>query len=194
MSKSDIIAINPNTRTAPVFRSQTDADLTRQIYARVPVLDTEHLFGVTEGSDIGEAGERELESDTTFRSGKNSGAFNTTASEVEFKYTAFENFRISAAAMLAYYDIGGVADMDDRRQGSLQWARRCTRPRRSRADRPRTRGCATNGYIYRSFEIRLFLADPTAAPSADQPNAVVRGPCACYRHLLVLGPPVVPNR
>jgi hypothetical protein len=88
--------------------------------AKAAEVDTEHLFGFTEGSDIGETGERELESDTTFRSGKNSGAFNTTASEVEFKYTAFENFRISAAATLAYYDIGGVADMDDRRQGSLQ--------------------------------------------------------------------------
>jgi hypothetical protein len=83
-------------------------------------VDTEHLFGFTEGSDIGEAGERELESDSTFRSGKNSGAFNTTASELEFKYTAFENFRISAATTFAYYDIGGVMDMEDRRQGSLQ--------------------------------------------------------------------------
>jgi hypothetical protein len=88
--------------------------------AKAAEVDTEHLFGFTEGTDIGGAGERELESDTTFRSGKNSGAFNTTASELEFKYTAFQNFRISAAATLAYYDIGGVADMDDRRQGSLQ--------------------------------------------------------------------------
>ena len=39
---------------------------------------------------------------------------------LEFKYTAFENFRISAAATFAYYDIGGVMDMDDRRQGALQ--------------------------------------------------------------------------
>ncbi len=88
--------------------------------AQAADVDTEHLFGFTEGTDIGEAGEKELESDTTFRSGKNTGAFNTTASELEFKYTAFENFRISAAATLAYYDIGGVTDMDDRRQGSLQ--------------------------------------------------------------------------
>jgi hypothetical protein len=83
-------------------------------------VDTEHLFGFTEGSDIGEAGERELESDTTLRSGKNTGAFNGTASELEFKYTAFENFRISAAATLGYYDIGGVSGMDDRRDATLQ--------------------------------------------------------------------------
>lgn len=88
--------------------------------AKAADVDTEHLFGFTEGSDIGEAGERELESDTTLRSGKTTGAFNDTASELEFKYTAFESFRISAAATLAYYDIGGVTGMDDRRQGSLQ--------------------------------------------------------------------------
>jgi hypothetical protein len=83
-------------------------------------VDTEHLFGFTEGSDIGEAGERELESDATLRSGKNTGAFNDTASELEFKYTAFENFRIAAAATLGYYDIGGVSGMDDRRDATLQ--------------------------------------------------------------------------
>jgi hypothetical protein len=38
MAASDIAAINPNTRTAPIFRSKADAELTRQIYARVPVL------------------------------------------------------------------------------------------------------------------------------------------------------------
>jgi hypothetical protein len=38
LSPDDIRRINPNTRTAPVFRSQADAELTRKIYARVPVL------------------------------------------------------------------------------------------------------------------------------------------------------------
>jgi hypothetical protein len=34
----DIQLINPNTRTCPVFRSSADAELTKRIYARVPVL------------------------------------------------------------------------------------------------------------------------------------------------------------
>jgi hypothetical protein len=38
LSPADVAAINPNTRTAPLFRSKADADLTRQIYSRVPVL------------------------------------------------------------------------------------------------------------------------------------------------------------
>lgn len=38
LKPAEIAAINPNTKTAPVFRSNADAELTKQIYARVPVL------------------------------------------------------------------------------------------------------------------------------------------------------------
>lgn len=38
LTPPEIAAINPNTKTAPVFRSKADAELTKQIYARVPVL------------------------------------------------------------------------------------------------------------------------------------------------------------
>jgi hypothetical protein len=38
LSSDDIARINPNTKTAPVFRSRADAELTAKIYARVPVL------------------------------------------------------------------------------------------------------------------------------------------------------------
>jgi hypothetical protein len=38
LSPADIAAINPNTKTAPVFRSRADADLTAKIYSCAPVL------------------------------------------------------------------------------------------------------------------------------------------------------------
>ncbi|WP_114374490.1 Eco57I restriction-modification methylase domain-containing protein [Elioraea thermophila] len=38
LSPEQIARLNPNTRTAPVFRSRADAELTAKIYARVPVL------------------------------------------------------------------------------------------------------------------------------------------------------------
>lgn len=41
LSAEEIAHINPNTRTLPVFRTRQDADLTRAIYARVPVLVNE---------------------------------------------------------------------------------------------------------------------------------------------------------
>ena len=41
LSPQDIALINPNTLTCPVFRSRTDAELTKKIYQRVPVLENE---------------------------------------------------------------------------------------------------------------------------------------------------------
>ena len=42
LSPAQIAAINPNSKTAPVFRTRRDAELTAQIYARVPVLIDEN--------------------------------------------------------------------------------------------------------------------------------------------------------
>ena len=41
LDSHDFALINPNTRTCPVFRSQADAELTKKIYRRVPVLIAE---------------------------------------------------------------------------------------------------------------------------------------------------------
>ncbi|MDR1280491.1 MAG: AAA family ATPase [Opitutaceae bacterium] len=38
LTPDDIKRINPNTRTCPIFRTRRDAEITRSIYARVPVL------------------------------------------------------------------------------------------------------------------------------------------------------------
>src|SRR4051812_45009200 len=58
-------------------------------------VDSEHLFGFTEGSDIGSNGEREFKSETTLRTGKVAGDFAAIASEVELKYTIWDDFRLS---------------------------------------------------------------------------------------------------
>lgn len=38
LSPADIALLNPNTRTCPIFRSRPDAELTKAIYRRVPIL------------------------------------------------------------------------------------------------------------------------------------------------------------
>ena len=43
LTADEITLLNPNTRTCPVFRSQMDAELTKKIYGRVPVLIDEAL-------------------------------------------------------------------------------------------------------------------------------------------------------
>jgi hypothetical protein len=42
LSPDDLALINPNTKTAPIFRSRRDAEITKGIYRRVPVLIREH--------------------------------------------------------------------------------------------------------------------------------------------------------
>jgi len=103
-----IIAITTSPIRADSVKTRTD-----------PV-DTEHLFGFIEGADIGSKGEGEIVIDTTLRAGKSTGSFANTASELEFKYTALQNFRISAAAALAYYDIAGVTGINDARRAAIQ--------------------------------------------------------------------------
>jgi hypothetical protein len=38
LTRQDIALLNPNTRTCPIFRSQRDAELTKAVYRRVPIL------------------------------------------------------------------------------------------------------------------------------------------------------------
>ena len=45
LSPEDIALLNPNTRTCPIFRSRKDAELTKAIYRRVPVLIREPRAG-----------------------------------------------------------------------------------------------------------------------------------------------------
>src|SRR5262245_54268425 len=83
-------------------------------------VDTEHMFGFTEGSDIGEKGEKEVETDSTGRFGRLGGSYNNAATALEAKYSLSDRFRLSAVATVAYYDISGANGFDDRRQGVVQ--------------------------------------------------------------------------
>jgi hypothetical protein len=42
LTATDLKSINPNTRTCPIFRTRYDAELTKKIYRRVPVLINEN--------------------------------------------------------------------------------------------------------------------------------------------------------
>lgn len=53
LSAKDIELLNPNTRTCPIFRSKHDAELTKAIYRRVPVLIKEARDGKPEENPWG---------------------------------------------------------------------------------------------------------------------------------------------
>lgn len=53
LTAEEIFQVNPNTRTCPIFRSRMDADITRRVYARVPVLVREAAAGEGEQNPWG---------------------------------------------------------------------------------------------------------------------------------------------
>lgn len=53
LSPADIALLNPNTRTCPIFRSSRDAELTKAVYRRVPVLLREARDGRPEENPWG---------------------------------------------------------------------------------------------------------------------------------------------
>jgi hypothetical protein len=83
-------------------------------------IDTEHLFAFMIGTDVGEVGEREFQSQTTGRFAKTTGTYHALTEATELEFVPIKNFRVEFAAVAASYDISGVAGLDDLKQAGLQ--------------------------------------------------------------------------
>jgi hypothetical protein len=83
-------------------------------------IDTEHLFGFTEGSDIGHVGARELEAETIGHFGRRDGSYNAAASTLEAKFTLSDNLLVGFGATPAYFDIANVTGLNNQHRGALQ--------------------------------------------------------------------------
>jgi hypothetical protein len=88
--------------------------------ARASDIDSEHLFGFTEGADIGKAGEREAETETIGRFGKSAGSYAAVTLNDSVKWLPSDNLRLSANAALAYFGISGVPGLPDTQLATLQ--------------------------------------------------------------------------
>jgi hypothetical protein len=87
-----------------------------------PDVDSEHLFGFTEGSDIGRRGEMELEADSTGRFGRLGGTYSAVSTAFEAKYMPLDYFRIGGSATIAAYSLNGVPGFDGRNSLTVQEA------------------------------------------------------------------------
>ena len=63
-------------------------------------IDTEHLFGFMISTDVGNVGEREFQSETTGRFGKNGGRYRAVGQEFELEFLPAKNFQSSWEARL----------------------------------------------------------------------------------------------
>jgi hypothetical protein len=82
-------------------------------------IDTEHLFGFMIGTDIGNVGEREFQSQTTGRFSRDAGTYRAVGQQLELEFVPADNFRIELGTAFAAHDIVGMPGFDDRRQ--LAW-------------------------------------------------------------------------
>jgi hypothetical protein len=76
-------------------------------------IDTEHIFGFSEGSDIGAKGEREIENVTIGSFGK-IGSYNNVDIEASFRYGVADHLRLSIGTLTDYYNIHNVPGLTDR--------------------------------------------------------------------------------
>lgn len=82
-------------------------------------IDTEHLFGFMIGTDVGNVGEREFQSQTTGRFAKEGGRYRAVGQEFELEFVPVQNFRIEIGSVFAGHDIRAVPGLEDVRQ--LAW-------------------------------------------------------------------------
>jgi hypothetical protein len=85
-------------------------------------IDTEHLFGFMIGTDVGNVGEREFQSQTTGRFAKEGGRYRAIGQEFELELVPARNLRIEVGSAFAGHDIRSVPDLEDRRQLAWQGA------------------------------------------------------------------------
>ena len=83
--------------------------------ARSEPIETEHLFGFTIGSDVGEVGERELEGSATGRFGKRTGTYDAGSSTVSLEFVPLADLRTEFTGVVNAYDITGVSGFTDQR-------------------------------------------------------------------------------
>lgn len=83
-------------------------------------IDTEHIFGFMIGTDTGTVGEREFQSETTGRSGRNDGGYRAVGQQFEGEFVPARDFRVEVGSTFAGYDISGVPGFEDQRRLSWQ--------------------------------------------------------------------------
>jgi hypothetical protein len=80
------------------------------------VVETEHMFGFTLGSDIGRPGEGEVELTNIGRFGRQANSYSVLSTTAEYKYPLTGEFRVSGEATVSYFGISGAPAFDDRSQ------------------------------------------------------------------------------
>jgi len=86
---------------------------------RAEGIDTEHIFAFMIGTDIGNVGEQEFQTETTGRFSKSGGNYRAVGQQLELEFVPAKDFRVEMGATVSAHDINGIPGFSDRRQ--LGW-------------------------------------------------------------------------
>jgi hypothetical protein len=106
----------PNTIRLGIASFAFVATASIAAYAEHEEVDTQFIFGFTMGADVGERGEKEIESETVGRFGKRDGSYTALESQLRAEFTPTGNFRFEMGIPVAYHGIAGVTALDNRQQ------------------------------------------------------------------------------
>ncbi|MEO8319224.1 MAG: hypothetical protein ABI561_12950 [Bradyrhizobium sp.] len=72
------------------------------------------------GTDVGNVGEREFQTQTTGRFARSGGNYRAASQDFELEFVPVKNFRVELGSTVSAHDINGVPGFDDRRQMGWQ--------------------------------------------------------------------------
>jgi hypothetical protein len=87
--------------------------------ARGTTIETEHLFGFTIGSDVGDVGERELEGTVTGRHSKQTGTYGAAEGTLSAEFVPIPNLRTEITGAGIGYNVAGVDGLADQRYAAF---------------------------------------------------------------------------
>ncbi|MDP1751599.1 MAG: hypothetical protein Q8L22_19285 [Reyranella sp.] len=76
-------------------------------------VDTEHMFGFTEGSDIGAPRQLEAEVEEVGRWGREGGTYSAFSTNMNLKYPLTDSFRVAGGVTVTRFDSFNVAGVDN---------------------------------------------------------------------------------
>lgn len=87
-------------------------------------IDSENIFGFTEGSDVNDRGESEVELNVVGAFGRDredlgSSHYSAWETELEYEYGLTRNLTVSVGASFGYHDIQNIAELDNRSSGGF---------------------------------------------------------------------------
>lgn len=83
-------------------------------------VDSEHMFGFTEGTDIGTAFQPEGEVEVVGHVGRTTGKYSALSATASLKYPLSDSFRVAPSVTFTRFDISGVPGFEDRNAIGLE--------------------------------------------------------------------------